>query len=521
MKKFLQWLGGADPEVLDRAPAASNAAAGLGGTVLVTSVMASAAFTMATHDWLHVPTVLAAIVGIGWGLAIMNLDRWLLMATHRQSSGWHTAALAVPRVLLALVVGFVIAEPLVLRVFENEVTIQAKDDRQTEKEGRQKNLKAEYADIPRMESQQAKLQQTIAAGPAVVFAGNPDYEAAKVAYDRTQNQLANAQKAVGCEAEGTCGTGKAGCGPVCAANQRIASQRQRAADKAESALNGVIDRLRRSSANSAAQTKQFATPELARVDKDLATRRAEYDSKLASIEKDYRTPIGLIDRKVALEHLTQKNAVVGWTTWLFRLFLLAVDITPILFKTLLLVGRPTPYERAQEEIEEREHTRLKAAEDAEDEAHGIQLKLVAEEAEIQAEHRRKALKEMHEKIAETEKEVWLQQIEDWRDAVRASHAASGNGGRPAGGGRGSGGVGALPAAGTNRATVAGQGSGGRPQRSGRFQRGGANGSAASSNGVTPATANASAPSWLSHLAARLRTLAGALRRPTPHAPVGP
>jgi hypothetical protein len=396
------------------------AAAALGGTVLVTGVMAAAAFTMAVHDWLHVPTVIAAIVGIGWGMAIMNLDRWMLLSTRRQASAWKTAIFAIPRVLLAVLIGFVIAEPLVLRVFESDVTIQAKHDRQIEKEVRQAELKTEFADIPVLESEKTKLQHTIASGPTSVYSGNPDYDAAKEAYDKAQDDLAEAQKNVGCEAEGTCGTGKAGCGPVCEANQEIAAQRQEEADRAEAELNSVMDRLRQQSAQAAAQQKEFANPELARVNQELSTRRAEYDSKLAEIEDDYQEPIGLLDRKEALAHLAQQEPTVAWTTWLLRLFLIAIDITPVLFKTLLLIGKPSPYELAQEEIEQREHDRLKATEEAEDKAHRIHVKLIVEEAEIQAKHIRKSLEKAHEEIAATQEEVWRERIDDWRKAVKAS-----------------------------------------------------------------------------------------------------
>ena len=54
--KGLQRLGGADAEVLEQTPSESRRVAALGGIVLTTGAMATAAFAMAAHDWLHLAT---------------------------------------------------------------------------------------------------------------------------------------------------------------------------------------------------------------------------------------------------------------------------------------------------------------------------------------------------------------------------------------------------------------------------------------------------------------------------------
>lgn len=431
MRQFLLWMGGGEPEVLEQAPSTAGTTTALGGTVLTTSLMATAAFTMATHDWLHVPWGLAVVVGCAWGLAIMNLDRWLLMATRRQRTTLFTIALAVPRVMLAVVIAFVIAEPLVLRVFDSEVTLQAQQDRQAQKTAREKSLQAQFTDIPQMERDQRLLRQTVAAGPRAVFAGNADYRAAKAAYDQTQQQLADAQRSVGCEAQGTCGTRKAGCGPQCLANRNIAAQRQRAADRAERELNTVIDQLRQSSAAASRRNRALATPEVQRVNRKLAQRRAARDKALAEIDRDFRTPIGAINRIEALNHLAAQSAAVASSTWLFRLFLIAVDLTPILFKTLILVGEKSQAERVKEAQEQGERKRNRVTEKAKANAHRISARLIEKEAEIETGLLEPELRTVKEKSVEVIGEVWREQMRAWAAAVRA--AGIGGQGQPGAG----------------------------------------------------------------------------------------
>lgn len=507
MKRFFLWLGGAEPEVLEQAPSTGRVTAALGGTVLTTSLMAAVAFTMATHDWLHVSWGVAAVVGCGWGLAIMNLDRWLLMATRRQKTTLRTIALAIPRVLLAVVIACVIAEPLVLRVFENEVTLQAKQDRQDEKTAREKDLEKQFRDIPKLETRQTKLQQAITTGPRVVFSGNADYEAAKAANDKAQEKLAKAERSVGCEAEGTCGTGRSGCGPVCTANRRVAGQRQRAAQQAERELSAVTNQLRQTSTEASRQSRAFATPELARVNKKLGERRAARDKELAVIGRDYTVPMGAIDRIEALHHLGDESAAVAWGTWLFRLFLIAVDLTPILFKTLLLVGEKSQAELVKEDQEKSERERNAMTQEAENKAHRITVELIEKEAAIQAGLLEPALQEVNEEVAEVQREIWRKQLEDWRNAVSSSGGmavpTNGVGPTPAGAGGASVPPPTAAHAGAGSTSPTGSGGGAYPGGSG--------------GGMVPASAQpgrrATGGGLVARARARLAALGSTLRRP--------
>ena len=79
----------------------------------------SAAF--AVHMALGVWWPFALLVGLGWGVVIVNLDRMVLVGMGHDSSLGRNMVLAVPRVGLALVLGVVVATPLTLQVFHKEI----------------------------------------------------------------------------------------------------------------------------------------------------------------------------------------------------------------------------------------------------------------------------------------------------------------------------------------------------------------------------------------------------------------
>ena len=132
MTRFFLWLGGADHESLEHCPAERTRIGALGGAVLTTALLAAVAGTVATHVWLHASLAVALCSGAFWGVSIMNLDRWLLLTIRRQSNAPRTIALALPRLLLALVVGLVLSQPLLLGIFHDEIAARAVQDRQAE-----------------------------------------------------------------------------------------------------------------------------------------------------------------------------------------------------------------------------------------------------------------------------------------------------------------------------------------------------------------------------------------------------
>src|SRR5690606_1310656 len=59
--------------------------------------------------------------GLLWGLAIFNMDRYIVSSIKKTGSGNHQIMQALPRILLAIMIGIVISRPLELKIFDKEI----------------------------------------------------------------------------------------------------------------------------------------------------------------------------------------------------------------------------------------------------------------------------------------------------------------------------------------------------------------------------------------------------------------
>ena len=119
--KFLWWCAGAHQKLLKEFPSEHTKYAGLGGVILATFVLAALSSGYAIYSvfgniaW----TITFAII---WGLIIFNFDRFLVSTMRKYGVGTHKQIwMAVPRIVLALLIGVTIARPLELKIFEKEI----------------------------------------------------------------------------------------------------------------------------------------------------------------------------------------------------------------------------------------------------------------------------------------------------------------------------------------------------------------------------------------------------------------
>jgi hypothetical protein len=132
------WSSGADLRILEQVPIEKNKFLGIGGTIIFTAMMASFAggyafYTAFKSIWLSV------VFGAFWGALIFNLDRFIV-ATFGSGDGKKTISKqelfeASPRLLMAILLGFVISTPLELKIFEKEIQVKIGQLKISEKEG--------------------------------------------------------------------------------------------------------------------------------------------------------------------------------------------------------------------------------------------------------------------------------------------------------------------------------------------------------------------------------------------------
>ena len=137
--RFLWWCSGADSVLLKISPMKDRVKyAGIGGIVLCTGVLAAfsggfAFYTIfspkgeAVHDSaVHLDVILPTIIfGFVWGLIILNLDRFIVSSTGKGDGTdkitWKEFSQAIPRIIIAIILGIAISSPLEVRILKSEI----------------------------------------------------------------------------------------------------------------------------------------------------------------------------------------------------------------------------------------------------------------------------------------------------------------------------------------------------------------------------------------------------------------
>lgn len=126
-QRFLWWCAGARIDFLEQSPSDHAKYFGIGGTVLFTALMATFAGGYAFFTAFD-NLLLSMLFGLFWGALIFNLDRYIVSSTGK---GDGTAKItreeftsALPRLILAVLIAFVVSTPLELKVFEKEIRIE-------------------------------------------------------------------------------------------------------------------------------------------------------------------------------------------------------------------------------------------------------------------------------------------------------------------------------------------------------------------------------------------------------------
>ncbi len=141
--RFLWWCAGADNYFLNISPKQDRVKyAGIGGIVLCTGILAAFSGGFAFHtifgpkgDAMEISRMTtfldivgSMIFGFCWGLIIFNLDRFIISSTGK---GDGTDAItgkemiqALPRIIIALILGFAISAPLEIKILESEINAE-------------------------------------------------------------------------------------------------------------------------------------------------------------------------------------------------------------------------------------------------------------------------------------------------------------------------------------------------------------------------------------------------------------
>ena len=122
--RFFWFCSGVHQDTLEKHPTEHNKYFGIGATIFFTGFFAALSGGYAMYFVFKGDTaavLFALFFGLLWGLAIFNMDRYIVASINKNASTGKQIAQATPRILLAIMIGMVISRPLELKIFDKEI----------------------------------------------------------------------------------------------------------------------------------------------------------------------------------------------------------------------------------------------------------------------------------------------------------------------------------------------------------------------------------------------------------------
>lgn len=346
MGRLLIWLSGARRQILDECPTERPKYVGIGASILITATMAAVSLAFALVTALRVELWLAMPFAIAWGLAILSLDRLFVVSMSREGGRRAQLLRATPRVLLALLLGFVISTPFVLQIFRPEIEHEITQLQDQAAVNYFNSLKTSplSKEIASQEQQVATLQ----AEAAGTGAGTSTSQSPALAtLEQQRSDLLTAQNTAlskyDCQLYGPCKP--PGNGPVA---QKYNAQYQSDGSQID-ALNTQISQLLQQQQTATQKQENLigstASSRLAKaksaLNADITEQQRETDDFVAKNKGD----TGLLIRLQALGAVTAGNSTLSAARWLLFLLFVVIDCMPVMIKVMLNLGPENNYDR--------------------------------------------------------------------------------------------------------------------------------------------------------------------------------
>jgi hypothetical protein len=345
-------LAGAQPDILLQAKADRIKYGTIGGVLLTTAGMAGVSSAFALTTAMQVPVGLATLAGLLWAVVIFNLDRMLIAGMNRQTGFLKNLLAAIPRVVLAFVIGAVISVPLVLQIFRSEISNELHLLRAEHQQEGRRQIDEAYADIPGKQQRADQLQAIASGQQQPNVSDDGDVKAAQTRVDQAQAAYTAAAAKAQCELDGSCGTGRVGVGKAYQDAKAEADKAASALAAAKTDLTNATNRATEKINGSVASNQTTAQQELAILRPDLDQRLKDKAEALKTLTDSETKTDGLLARIEAMDHLADRNSSMGTATLLLNILFLMVEVLPVLAKLLTMIGPPTLYDRLLSQEEE-------------------------------------------------------------------------------------------------------------------------------------------------------------------------
>jgi len=346
MGRFLVWLSGANRQVLDSTPNDRAKYVGIGTLILLPGIMGAVSLTFALTTVLNFKLAVALPFAMAWGLAVICMDRFFVVTLQRKRN-W----LAIPRILLALLLGFVISTPFVLQIFRPEIEQEiVKLQNQAATQFIASNAGNQVAaQIAKDRATISSLKTEISSGgTAPNLAGDPALQALNKQlqsdqanenkwYDQWQCQLYGTQ-----QGGGKC---KPGNGPLATHSEAEYNYYLGQVAKDQQAISARETALKDTASSNASATIADDQKQLATAQAQLLTDQNLQANQTANFLSRNKEDTGLLIRLKALDEVTAGNTTLEEARWLLFALFVAIDLMPVLLKVLMNWAPASGYEK--------------------------------------------------------------------------------------------------------------------------------------------------------------------------------
>ncbi len=347
--RVIRKLTGVREEMLDKIPAERTRYTALAAVMICTASIGGLSMFFTLSEVVGKAEPWFILVALGWSVFVLCIDTWLVSST--AGTRWRTRiSVLLPRLAVAAVFGVVIAEPLVLRVFQSGIDARITQERQTAIDTLRTGL-VRCNPIPGIARQPsppsggcAGMTLNIANPSASTYTrlqslqGQATTLLAQV--NNEKHELAGLENTENNECNGVSGrglTGKLGNGPACHQDQRNTAD-YRASNpiaRQNSQYNVLNQKIAVLQASLAGEQASYQ----AAIDKTITHR--------VGVATQPGAAIGMAERFQALAILARSNSFIAVASWVVRIVFILIDCLPVLVK---FISGTTPYDRLADKM---------------------------------------------------------------------------------------------------------------------------------------------------------------------------
>ena len=152
LQRFFWICAGTPLAVIEKYPTEHSKYFGIGATIFFTALFAGLSGGYALYFVFSGSTfavLWSFLFGVLWGVAIFNLDRYIVSSIKKSSKGVKELFQVSPRLLFAVLIAVVIVRPLELQIFDKEIREQLRSRYLSDQQQRivkvQRSFKEKYA----------------------------------------------------------------------------------------------------------------------------------------------------------------------------------------------------------------------------------------------------------------------------------------------------------------------------------------------------------------------------------------